>query len=383
MTRKTSLLLITVCLSISVSFGFTACGVNTDDRNSNEPKGELAEGLNTCPDPIIIQTDWFPEAEHGALYELFGDGAYSVDANNLIVSGTVHDLGTNTGLGLEVRTGGPAIGYSPVASEMYTDQSITLGYANTEGQITRFDKAPLLSIVAPLEKNPQMIMWDPKTYPDVETLTDLGKKNITISVFFNEVFSDVFVAQGIWSADQVDRSYEGSPANFIASGGSIAQQGFASSEPFDYKNTFEEWGEEVKFQLLHDAGFEVYSQTIAIRPDDKARLDTCLKTFVPIVQRAILSYESASETANNIIIDAVEKYGRSWVYGKDIATYSIETQRNLGLLGNGPNSTVGDMEESRIKRVIDIMTDAGINTSGVTPSDIFTNEYIDINIGFK
>ncbi|MCH1513494.1 MAG: hypothetical protein L7S58_08035 [Acidimicrobiales bacterium] len=383
MTRKTSLLLITVCLSISVSFGFTACGVNTDDRNSNEPKGELAEGLNTCPDPIIIQTDWFPEAEHGALYELFGDGAYSVDANNLIVSGTVHDLGTNTGLGLEVRTGGPAIGYSPVASEMYTDQSITLGYANTEGQITRFDKAPLLSIVAPLEKNPQMIMWDPNTYPDVETLTDLGEKNITISVFFNEVFSDVFVAQEIWSADQVDRSYEGSPANFIASGGSIAQQGFASAEPFDYKNTFEEWGKDVKFQLLHDAGFKVYSQTIAIRPDDKTRLDTCLRTFVPVIQRAVLSYESAPETANNIIIDAVEKYGRSWVYGKDIATYSIETQRNLGLLGNGPNSTVGDMEESRIRNVIDIMAGAGIDTSGVTPADIFTNEYIDKNIGFK
>ena len=330
----------------------------------------------------MIQTDWFPESEHGAMYELFGDGDYSIDAENLIVTGTLHDGATDTGIGLEVRTGGPAIGFSPVASYMYTDEGITFGYANTEAQVTFFESAPLLSVVAPLEKNPQMVMWDPETYPDVETLADLGEQDITISVFGGGVFAEVFIAQGIWSAGQVDPSYDGSPANFIANGGQIAQQGFASAEPYDYENVFTDWGKPVKLQLLHDAGFPVYSQTVAIRSAEKEELDSCLKAFVPVVQRAVVSFIEDPSTANGIIIDAVDTFGSFWVYSEGLAEFSVSSQLELGLVGNGPNGTVGDMEETRIQSIITIMEDAGIDTGGITTQDIYTNEYIDHSIGF-
>ena len=372
------LLLITmVPLSLS---GLLACGGNTNEKKD---KDATAQGLASCPNPIIIQTDWYPESEYGATYELFGDGIYSIDNENRSVSGTLHDGEVDTGIGLEVRTGGPAIGFTPVASHMYTDTSITLGYANTEGQITRFDSAPLLSVVAPLEKNPQMIMWDPDTYPDIESIEDLGKRKVTISVFGPEVFSEVFIAQGIWSADQVDPSYDGSPANFIANQGSIAQQGFASAEPYNYKNTYEEWGKDVKYQLLHDAGFPVYSQTLAIRSNDQVSLDSCLKDLVPIIQRAVVSFSSNPDNTNALIVDVVESFNSSWVYGEEIANYSVNIQSELGLVGNGTNDIVGDMDQDRVQEVIDLMEKAGINTKKIGPSDIFTNEYIDESIGFK
>ena len=387
-------LLLAATLPISIS-GIIACGGDsevtavisaaTEGKVSQveEDNYALTEGLDSCPDPIIIQTDWFPEAEYGATYELFGDGTYQIDNENRSVSGTLHDGNTDTGIGLEVRTGGPAIGFTPVASHMYTDRNITLGYANTEGQITRFGSAPLLSVVAPLEKNPQMIMWDPKTYPDVESIEDLGRNNVTISVFGPEVFSEVFIAQGIWSADQVDPSYDGSPANFIANQGSIAQQGFASAEPYNYKNTYEEWGKDVKYQLLHEAGFPVYSQTLAIRSGDKGSLDACLKDLVPIIQRAVVNFSSNPENTNALIVDVVRSFNSFWVYGEEIADYSVQTQLELGLIGNGNNDTVGDMDQNRIQEVIDLMEIAGIDTNEITPSDIFTNEYIDQNIGFN
>ena len=371
------LLTATVLLSLS---GLIACG---GDSPAAEDNSSAVEGLDSCPDPIIIQTDWYPESEYGATYELFGDGIYLIDNENRSVSGTLHDGEVDTGIGLEVRTGGPAIGFTPVASHMYTDTSITLGYANTEGQITRFDSAPLLSVVAPLEKNPQMIMWDPDTYPDIESIEDLGKRKVTISVFGPEVFSEVFIAQGIWSADQVDPSYDGSPANFIANQGSIAQQGFASAEPYNYKNTYEEWGKDVKYQLLHDAGFPVYSQTLAIRSDDQVSLDSCLKDLVPIIQRAVVSFSSNPDNTNALIVDVVESFNSSWVYGEEIANYSVNTQSELGLVGNGTNDVVGDMDQDRVQEVIDLMEKAGINTKKIGPSDIFTNEYIDESIGFK
>ena len=151
--------------------------------------------------------------------------------------------------------------------------------------------------------------------PDIESIEDLGKRKVTISVFGPEVFSEVFIAQGIWSADQGDPSYDGSPANFIANQGSIAQQGFASAEPYNYKNTYEEWGKDVKYQLLHDAGFPVYSQTLAIRSNDQVSLDSCLKDLVPIIQRAVVSFSSNPDNTNALIVDVVESFNSSWVYG--------------------------------------------------------------------
>ncbi len=377
MTRSSWLRLLSLLFAFALIGA--ACGGSSDAADS----GETASGsvADVCPSPLALQTDWFPEAEHGAMYELIGDG-YTVDVDKKVVRGPMVSEGEEVGIEFEVRTGGPAIGFAPVASYVYTDDSIHLAYANTESQILNFADAPLLSVVAPLEKNPQMIMWDPETYPDVETLADLGTENVTINVFGGGVFSEVFVAMGIWNAEQIDPSYDGAAARFVAEGGKIAQQGFASAEPHNYENVFEEWGKPVGYELLHDAGFEVYAATIAIRPDDKETLAPCLELVVPMIQKAMVSYDAAPDRANAIIIDAVTQYADFWVYDEAIAEYSVETQRELGLIGNGPNDTAGDIDEDRIQGVIDLIGESGLETNDVTPADIVTNEFIDDSIGF-
>lgn len=354
----------------------------TDDSMDEESGDEMAAVslAEVCPSPLVVQTDWNPESEHGALYELIGEG-YTLDTEKKVARGPMVLAGQDLGIEFEVRAGGPAIGFSPVASYVYTDDSIHLAYANTESQVLNYADAPLLSVVAPLEKNPQMIMWDPETYPEIETLADLGTEGVTINVFGGGVFSEVFVAQDIWSADQVDPSYDGLPARFVAEGGAIAQQGFASAEPYVYENEVEDWGKPVAFQLLHDAGFEVYSQTIAIRPADKESLDACLKAVVPVIQEASINYAANPDRANAIIIDAVEQYDTGWVYDEGLAAFSIEKQVELGLIGNGPNDTLGDMDGDRIQGVIDLMTGAGMDVPDITADDIYTNEYIDTSIG--
>lgn len=354
---------------------------STDDQTaSDNTTSDLAD---VCPSPLAIQTDWFPEAEHGALYELMGDD-YTVDSANKIVTASLTTNGgtVDTGIDWEVRTGGPAIGYSPVSSYVYTDDDIHLAYQNTEAQVLAWDATPMVSVVAPLEKNPQMIMWDPDTYPDIETLADLGEENVTINVFGGGTFSDVFVAQGIWSADQVDPSYNGTPGRFIADGGAIAQQGFASAEPYNYENVFDEWGKPVNYELLHDAGFEVYSQTIAVRPDMLDDLTPCLEQIVPLIQQAVVDYANNPDRANSIIIDAVEQFDSEWVYTQGIADYAVTTMTDLGLHGNGPDDTAGNMDQARIQSVIDAIRDAGLEVpDDLDAPDLFTNEFIDDSIG--
>ncbi len=344
--------------------------------------GAAVDLASVCPDPIVIQTDWFPESEHGALYELIGEG-YEVDVDQRVVRGPLVAGGEDTGIQIEVRTGGPAIGGQTVAAVTYADDSITLAYANTESQVLQWDDTPLLSVVAPLEINPQIIYWDPETYPDVETLADLGEQDVTINVFGGGVFSEVFVGNGTWSQDQVDPSYDGSPARFIAEDGAIAQQGFASAEPYTYEHVFEEWMKPVAYQTLHDAGFQVYSQSLAARAADLEELRPCLEQFVPIVQQAAIDFVNAPDRANAIIIDAVDQYDDFWVYDQGLADYSVQTQVDLGIVGNGPDDTLGNMDEARVQTVIDQMRDdAGLDVpDGLVAADLFTNDFIDPNIG--
>lgn len=360
-----------------------SCG-NDDSSSPSGSDGVSGSLSGICPETIVVQTDWFPESEHGALYQLMGDD-YVVDVDKKAVKGSLIDSnGVDTGVDIEIRTGGPAIGYSPVTSTMATDTSITMGYVLTDDAAFNYENVKTLAVVAPLEINPQIIMWDPETYPDVKSIADLGDAGITINAFGAASFLEVFIAEGVVSEEQVDESYDGSPARFIAEGGRIAQQGFASAEPYQYKNTFTEWGKDVAYQLIHDAGFEIYAAPLAIRAEEKDELSACLTEFVPLVQRAAIDFIDNGSRAVAIILDTVEKFDDFWVYGEDVANYSIATMKELGLVSNGSDSTLGNFDFDRANGVLDKMRAAELDIpSDLKAEDIYTNEFIDMSIGMK
>ena len=347
-----------------------------------EPAVDPLDLASVCPDPIVIQTDWFPESEHGAMYQMMGSD-YTLDTDNMITTGTLMAGDTDTGVDIEIRAGGPAIGFASGPARLYLDTDISLAYVSIDQAVILNSDTPTLSVVAPLEKNPQIIQWDPATYPEIESIADVGEAGIVVNVFGGGTFINVFVNEGVLSADQIDPSYDGSPARFIAEGGTIAQQGFASESPYSYEVAYEEWSKPIAFQLIHDAGLQIYSQTLAIRPADLDELRPCLDKFVPIVQQSVLDFAADSARANAIIVDVVARIGSFWQYSPELAEFSVNTQKELGLIGNGPDSTVGNMEESRIADVIAKIVGAGFDVdASMQPGDITTNEFIDEDIGF-
>ena len=347
-----------------------------------EPAIDPLDLASVCPDPIVIQTDWFPESEHGAMYQMMGSD-YTLDTDNMITTGTLMAGETDTGVDIEIRAGGPAIGFASGPARLYLDTDIHLAYVSIDQAVILNADTPTLSVVAPLEKNPQIIQWDPATYPDIESIADVGEAGIVVNVFGGGTFINVFVNEGVLSADQIDPSYDGSPARFIAEGGAIAQQGFASESPYSYEVAYEEWSKPIAFELIHDAGLQIYSQTLAIRPADLDGMRPCLEKFVPIVQQSVVDFAADSARANAIIVDVVERIGSFWQYSPELAEFSVDTQKDLGLIGNGPDGTVGNMEESRIADVIAKIVGADFDVdASMQPSDITTNEFIDEGIGF-
>ena len=85
-----------------------ACG--SDSEPAAGVVGGNGAGLaSVCPETITIQTDWFPEAEHGAMYQMIDSANATIDADVKTVTGPLVAGGEATGVNLQVRTGGPKL----------------------------------------------------------------------------------------------------------------------------------------------------------------------------------------------------------------------------------------------------------------------------------
>ena len=139
----------------------TTAGTTGDTTAGSAATGEGVSLAGDCPDTVVIQTDWMPEAEHGFLYQMVGEG-YEIDAGKAYVTGPLIDAaGNDTGVKIQIRSGGAAQNFSPVTQIMYADDSVTLGYVYTDEAIQFSGDFPTVAIESGFEKNPQMIMWDP------------------------------------------------------------------------------------------------------------------------------------------------------------------------------------------------------------------------------
>ena len=369
-------------------------GELTSGTGGDADAGELGTGAGggklaaVCPSPVVLQTDWYPESEYGTVYNLIGEG-YEVNTSDLSVRGPMVLNGESLGIDFEVRAGGPAIGRGQtVQSFMHVEDAIHLGFVSTDDQILQWRSAPVVSVFTVLEKSPQIIMWDPATYPEVETIADLGELGVPVNVFGGNRFPDVLVAQGVLNEGQIEETYDGSPARFVSEQGRIAQQGFVSAEVYKYEHTYEEWGKPVDFQLLHDAGFQVYTQTIAVRPDrlEDSNMRSCLEALVPVFQKSTLSFLENPAHANALIVDVVEQYNKSWEYSVELADFAVDAMREYELLSNGVDSTVGNLDGARVQSVLDAIRATRLVSDveeELTAEQLYTNDFIDAEIGFQ
>ncbi|MXP21313.1 ABC transporter substrate-binding protein [Gordonia sp. HNM0687] len=380
LSKTTGIAAVTAAVALTAACG---SGDSTESSGYTGAIGPVDLSQN-CPAKVVVQTDWNPEAEHGHLYELLGPEP-SFDAGSKRVMGPLFDRGEYTGVDLEIRAGGPAIGFQSVTSQMYADPDIMLGYVDSDQSIQNSQSNPTTAVMAPLDISPQMIMWDPATYPQVQSIADLKAIDARVLYFEGATYMSYLTGADILSADQVDGSYDGTPANFVADGGKAAQQGFASAEPQLYEEEVDGWKKPVDFQLVHEAGFPSYKSAVAVRSGDLEENSACLEQLVPVLQRGVVDYMADPAAADAVILDAVTQYNTGWVYTQRNADYAVETMQNLQLVGNGDNGTVGDFDATRVQRVIDVTTpifdEQGTPVAeGLTPEQVATNQFIDTSV---
>ena len=291
----------------------------------------------------------------------------------MAVRGDLVSGGKSTGVQVEVRSGGPAIGFQQVTAQLYSDPEILLGFVSTDEAVSHSVDKPTMAVVAPFNINPQIIMWDPATYPDVKTIADLKKPGVKVRYFQGAAYMDYLIQTGVLDKKQTDDTYDGAPASFIASGGKDAQQGFGTAEPYFYEKVLKDWMKPVAYQYVHDAGWTAYAQSLAGTPDNVTKYADCLKKLVPVIQQSQVDYVNSPDTANAIILDAVGKFNNGWAYDAGQATASVEKQLSDKLVANSPDGTLGSFDLDRITtRTNTDTTTTGYTYTGTTTGYTYT-----------
>lgn len=336
---------------------------------------------DVCPAKIVIQTDWFPESEHGGIFELLGDDAVASKDTGAVV-GSLNYHGSDTGVDLEIRAGGPFL-QVPVVTQMFQDNAITLGFVGTDVAIKTHADTPTLAVISPLNKNPQVILWDATKHPNAKTIADISKEVSTVYVYGDPSWMRYLNGIGAFTAKQVDSNYQG---NLLLATEDAAHQGFATSEPYKY-SVLDSGAISVGYELIHDTGWTSYPQSLSIRADRLEELSPCLTKLVPILQQAQIDYINAPERANAIIITTTVAYDSWWSQSEGDTANGAQSQKDLGIIGNGETPTFGDTEEARvtdfIAKALPIFREQGLDVSDVVASDLATNQFIDSSITYN
>jgi hypothetical protein len=365
-----------------------ACGdddTSTGDAAGDEPAADVEVQVDlesVCPNPIVMQTGWFPEPEHGMVWQLAETGGTTDTDRGTYTAPAIADPRVD----VEIRAGGPFLGNQSDTAALYQDPDILLGMVALDEAIAGAEDQPTIAVTTTFEKSPRILMWNPEEH-DFAEMSDIGQSGAPVVYFEGSTYVDYLVGADLVEEDQLDGSFDGSPSRFVAEG-DIVQQEFVTQAPYVYEHELEEWGRPVDYFLVADeTGFANYESALAATPDTYENEADCLERLVPLIQQASIDYIEEPGPVNGAILQTLEELDGFFQLTPESVAYSAETMRDLGLVANGPDGAVGSFDEARVTEMIELLRpiydDRGIDVpEDLAPADVVTNEFIDPDIGF-
>jgi len=344
-----------------------ACG-------NDEKSGSGSDSV--CPAKLVIQTDWFPELEHGGTYQLIGtEGAISKDLVNY--SGPVQEKYAVGGLKeIEINT----IKFDKINSSILLDGQADMAYINLSDVIKDSVAVDMIAIAKTLDKDPQMVMWDPAQY-DIQKPEDIKASGATVLHFPGVSYIDYMISKGYMSADQSSPTYDGSDAKFVAENGAVIQQGFSTNEVFKYENEIN-WKDgapaDVSFFTVSDMGFDNYPAVITMMKDRAKELDSCLKLLVPKMQQAWVDFLNDPTPITDKMIEINTVHAGFWGLSKAINEGGLALLESDNYAVNSADGTYCSFDKDRVQGLYDVLKPV-YDEQGIKIVDsidgLFTNEY--------
>jgi hypothetical protein len=387
MNNKSMLALLgaSVCLAAIAGCSSSSSSPAASGTSSSSTSATTTGVLSgICPSTVEIQQNWTPEAEQGAYYELAASGG-NIDSGQKTYTAPLLDptTGKATGVKVELLAGGPATGYSNPEQLLYENQSILLGVDATDSQIQSYSKTPTVGVVTPMNLYDNVFFWNPAKH-NFNSIADIGSSGATLLSYGTGGALNLFLeGKGELNKSQIDGSYNGSPADFVASGGSLISGGYATYEPYYYSHQLAAWDKPVAYQLIETTGYNPYSNTTFVTPENLKTYSKCLAKLVPMIQQAQISYLQSPNRVNQLIVQLATDYKIGGGYTMAIAQYADQTMLADKIVSNPSSGAFGSFDMDRVNTLIGQLQSSKSVTglpSGFSASTLETNQFIDPSI---
>ncbi len=365
----------------SSSSSSPAAGGTPSSSTAATTTGELS---GICPSTVEIQQNWTPEAEQGAYYELAASGG-NIDSGQKTYTAPLVDPSTGkaTGVNVELLAGGPAVGYSNPEQLLYENQSILLGVDATDSQIQSYSKTPTVGVVTPMYLYDNVFFWNPAKN-NLSGISAIGSSGATLLSYGTGGALNLYLeAKGELHHSQIDGAYNGSPADFVASGGALISGGYATYEPYYYSHQLSAWNKAISYQLIETTGYNPYSNTTFVTPANLKKYSACLKKLVPMIQQAQISYLQSPNRVNQLIVQLATDYKIGGGYSMAVAQYADQTMLADKIVSNPSSGAFGSFDLARVNTLISQLK-ATKSVTGLpatfSASTLETNQFIDPSI---
>lgn len=288
-----------------------------------------------------IQLNWYPEAEHGGVYQAVAEGLYASE-----------------GVDVTVRPGGRAIMVAP-----------ELGFGRCQFAVVNADDvvlyrregADVVAVLAAVQNHPRCILV--RDDSGVESFEDL--RGMTLQRQPGRMFLEYLRSRGLLEGVR-EVAYNGVAG--LVTDPKMAIQAYSFAEPYQLR----EQGVEPRVLMVSELGWNPYSSVLVttgeLIRDDPELVGRVVRATRDGWQR----YLTDPQLGNDAILEANE-------YGMTEATLRFGTAelRPLALPGDAEIESVGQMTAERwqtLVRQIDELDPSG--AGAVRPEDCYSTEFL-------
>jgi hypothetical protein len=357
-----------------------ACGGSDDDGATGAVGGDGA--LSDCPATVVLQTNWFPEPEHAAAYQLIDHERAEPDADAGVYSGPAL---ADDNVTVEIRAGGPFIGFQTNSALLYSDDDVLLGMVDTDESVRLSAELPTRAVVTPLQITPQILLWDPEKY-DFSSFEQIADSDATVLYFEGQTYMDYLVQQGWVREDQLDGSFDGSLTRLVT-GEDVVMQGYVTQEPWRLVNDVPEFAREIDYLSLDEAGYRIYPSAWAGKPETVEANADCLAQLVPLLQQGQVDYMADPGPVNTAISAYLTDIDQFFQITPERADAITDSLNDDGIVADGPDGVLGSFDPDRMTEMTELLTgvfaDLDVELAeDLSAEDLYTNEFIDESVSY-
>lgn len=290
---------------------------------------------------ISLQTDWFPQAEHGGFYQALAKGYYR-----------------EAGLSVDIRSGGNGVSIKLPVAKGDADFGM---YRSDDVMVAVSRGMPLVIVAATMQHDPQALLVHADS--PVKSFRDLAGRTVTAPLSMTWI---PFIQKRYGIA------FDLKPANY-ALGGFLAdptaiQQCLVTNEPFFAL----QHGVRVRTLALADSGYDVY-HTIFCRRELVRMEPAVVRAFVAASIRGWRDYLTGDPApAHGLILR------RNTQMTPEQLAFSRSEMILRGLVSGDPSrgEDIGQISLRRLSEEIDVLLDLKLLDTPLAVSAVATREFL-------